>query len=600
MVERKPDKEFLTAFREHQKGVWGDTHADWKRIDEFLDLSYKVWQDDDDTPSIHPPDSISIIHHAVDNLITFEPVVRRVAIGVAAGKEERADQVEQALESILLEANLLEPSLTWKQVGFHLAAYGYTVVEGPLWNTRGSRQKPKRKDYRSKIEFDAAMTLWENDRKSYMPIRVRAPHPSSIMMNFRDKRPDEGIKLAKRYVVDIQRLKNSRLDDDNASIIGEVNSIDLPDDPYEEVETLEYWSRDWHGFMVGEEVLFVEPNIWGLMPYKHAFSGRGHEPTSGGVSSMIKPRHLAVGLLHPVTEVIRSYAQELSTRHNAYVNSGFFDIVTTMDADELREQMNRQGRQRILEKTDGNDVIEPFQMPNLPQWMLEAEMQMRDAVERGTFSSASMGIRQNGVSTVGQQAILSNAAAKVFLPMVRQLEHMASLVSQDILRLIEIKKESVYSRGHELNTRMISNDYNVIAEFPQKDPALDLQERQIAMQELTLGLIDTETYQTIAGRENISGIRKGIIKDQIRQLPAVQQLLMITALEEMGLMEAAEMMKAQMGGSIGQTAQQPQQPGTLLGPNGHPQTEMTGNGQQAMLRQNLTNEVQNPPRQFPS
>ena len=333
------------------------------------------------------------------------------------------------------------------------------------------------------------------------------------------------------------------------------------------------------------------------MPYKHAFSGRGHEPTS--VDS-VKPRHLSVGLLHPITEVIRSYAQELSTRHNAYVNSGFFDIVTTMDADELREQMNRQGRQRILEKTDGNDVIEPFQMPNLPGWMLEAEMQMRDAIERGTFSSASAGIRQAGVNTVGQQAILSNSAAKVFLPMVRQLEHLASLISQDILRLVDVKKESVYSRGHELNARMISNDYNVIAEFPQKDPALDLQERQIAMQELTLGLIDTETYQEIAGRENISGIRKGIIKDQIRQLPAVQQMLMIAALEEMGLVEAAEMMKMQMGGALGETAQQPQQPGTVLGPNGHPQTEMTGNGQQAQLRQNLTNEVQNPPRMFPS
>ena len=597
MVERKPDKEFLTAFREHQKGVWSDTHEDWKRIDEFLDLSYKVWQDDDDTPSIHPPDSISIIHHAVDNLITFEPVIRRISVGLAAGKEERADHVEQALESILLETNLLEPSLTWKQVGFHLAAYGYTVVEGPLWNTRGTRPKPKRKDYRNKMEFEAAMTLWENDRKSYMPIRVRAPHPSSIMMNFRDKRPDEGIKVAKRYVLDIQRLRSTRVDDDDMGIIGTVNSIDLPDDPYEEVETLEYWSRDWHGFMVGEEVLFVEPNIWGLMQYKHAFSGRGHEPTS--VDS-VKPRHLSVGLLHPITEVIRSYAQELSTRHNAYVNSGFFDIVTTMDADELREQMNRQGRQRILEKTDGNDVIEPFQMPNLPGWMLEAEMQMRDAIERGTFSSASAGIRQAGVNTVGQQAILSNSAAKVFLPMVRQLEHLASLISQDILRLVDVKKESVYSRGHELNARMISNDYNVIAEFPQKDPALDLQERQIAMQELTLGLIDTETYQEIAGRENISGIRKGIIKDQIRQLPAVQQMLMIAALEEMGLVEAAEMMKMQMGGALGETAQQPQQPGTVLGPNGHPQTEMTGNGQQAQLRQNLTNEVQNPPRMFPS
>ena len=597
MVERKPDKEFLTAFREHQKGVWSDTHEDWKRIDEFLDLSYKVWQDDDDTPFIHPPDSISIIHHAVDNLITFEPVIRRISVGLAAGKEERADHVEQALESILLETNLLEPSLTWKQVGFHLAAYGYTVVEGPLWNTRGTRPKPKRKDYRNKMEFEAAMTLWENDRKSYMPIRVRAPHPSSIMMNFRDKRPDEGIKVAKRYVLDIQRLRSTRVDDDDMGIIGTVNSIDLPDDPYEEVETLEYWSRDWHGFMVGEEVLFVEPNIWGLMPYKHAFSGRGHEPTS--VDS-VKPRHLSVGLLHPITEVIRSYAQELSTRHNAYVNSGFFDIVTTMDADELREQMNRQGRQRILEKTDNNDVIEPFAMPNLPNWMLEAEMQMRDAIERGTFSSASAGIRQQGVNTVGQQAILSNAAGKIFLPMVRQLEALASLISQDILRLVDIKKESVYSRGHELNAKMISNDYNVIAEFPQKDPALDLQERQIAMQELTLGLIDTETYQEIAGRENISGIRRGIIKDQIRQLPAVQQMLMVAALEEMGLLEAAEQMRMEMSGTLGQTAQQPQQPGTLLGPNGHPQTEMTGNGQQAQLRQNLTNEVQNPPMMFPS
>ena len=67
-----------------------------------------------------------------------------------------------------------------------------------------------------------------------------------------------------------------------------------------------------------------------------------------------------------------------------------------------------------------------MEMQQLPGWMFESEQWLDKDMELGTYSRTLAGIRDQGVSTVGQQAILSTSAMRKFVAPSKQLEHLAS------------------------------------------------------------------------------------------------------------------------------------------------------------------------------
>ena len=367
--------------------------------------------------------------------------------------------------------------------------------------------------------------------------------------------------------------------------------------PFELILVDEYWTECWHAMMVSghvtgtgreyhtmKKLLFTEKNTWGFVPYAHAYAGFGQEPTN---SDKIDPANLAVGILDPVIADIRAQAQAVSGRHNALMDATFNPIGTRMGAEELRDQLD-QGD--IVEMQDRGDVWR-MDIPQLPRWMFQTEEWLSRDIEEGTFSRALAGVREQGVSTVGQQAILSTAAGRKFVSVARQLEHLASVAGSQILQLIDILDLNLTIKGKVIRPSYIESDYSVDISFDLVDPVLQLQQRQLGLQEVAAGLKSMETYWAADAKlEDATGERKRLLMDWVRKNPMVHQAMALEVAREEGIEALVE---RAIGISQGGAETPPDGEGTILGPDGMPLDQTMGGGE---LRQGLTPNTVSAPR----
>src|SRR3990172_8229744 len=195
MADSKPDAGAVLALHSHLRALWADTHEAWRETDTFIHQTFPVWTraEHRGRPSIHPSLSTSILNHAIESQLSFTPRYHRPYQGDNEERKERADRVvEPWMNAAMEEIALLEPLLTWKQVGRHLLAYGYAVVEGPLYTYEGSTRKPE-------TPTPDELKIWENEKRIWLPYRIHAPNPARILLDPTEKRPYEGVKAARRY-----------------------------------------------------------------------------------------------------------------------------------------------------------------------------------------------------------------------------------------------------------------------------------------------------------------------------------------------------------------------------------------------------------------
>jgi len=312
----------------------------------------------------------------------------------------------------------------------------------------------------------------------------------------------------------------------------EVTVYDYGDNPYKMVECDEYWSEQWHAMATtAGDLLFVERNSWGFIPYAHAFAGYGQEPTEQGE---FNPSFLAVGILDHARDTLKAQAQESAARHNAVIEAAFNPMVTTGDAAELQEQ---RARGDILEVSSRGEVGW-MEVQQLPRYVFESEQWIDRDLELGTYAQSLAGVREQGVSTVGQQAILSTAASRKFATASKQLEHLASRSGQHILRLIDTMKLSLIVEGHEISGADIEKDYQVKVSFELVDPVIQFQARELGLREVQAGVKSKETYWSADARlEDATGERHRLLVDSIREDPMIQRILAKEAAREEGLLE---------------------------------------------------------------
>ena len=566
-MPKKPDAGAILALHSHLQALWSDTHKQWRQTDEFVHHTFQIWTraEHRGRPSIHPSLSTSILNHAIDSQLSFTPRYHRPYLGTSEEKKEHADRiVEPWVNNAIEELALFEPLLTWKQVGRHLLAYGYAVVEGPIYTYEGRPEKPADKG--------DALKIWAAERRAWLPYRIHAPNPARILLDPTEKRPYEGVKATRRYNIHLKRL-TERLKEDGQ---GEVKLWERED--YDLVDTFEYWSADWHALVAeGGQLLLVEPNDWHQMPYKHAFAGYGQEPTTEDNQN---PKYLAQGVLHPVLESLKAHAQHVSGRHNLFMQVAFNDMITSGDAGELREQLAH--GQGILEVPKGQEP-KWMEIPNFPQWAIQSEQMLLQDIEQGTYASSLAGIRQEGVSTVGQQAILSTAASRKFEAPSKQLEHLATLVGQDLLRLVDMVGEPVIVRGITLHPSDLDHDYSLTCSFDLVNPVLQMQQKDQGMREVAMGLKSVETYWSADARlEDAAGERVRLITDQIRKLPEVQQLMASEVMREVGLAQALDIVPPDAAPAAGGAATLG---GATLGVDGHALTPIANNSPQGLTDQ---------------
>lgn len=578
----------VTRFRDHLKGVWSAAHARWmNEVDPWLWGKPNIWAAGSQRSVYVPSTARNIVEHASDTQLVWEPKFHRRPTGDGRDKEVAADAVEAGLFSVFFDAMLREPTLAFKDAGKYMGSYGYAVIEGPLMEFEDRPEKPVKSKGMTAEEFKWAEVDYKNSLHSWNPIRIRAPHPTQVLLDPSERQPHQAIKSNWQAVRRLRALVTSVRDRTRKAefVISEqdLNRL-LPEglNPWQTVEAIELWENDEHQLVYLNQSLFVEKNRWGFVPYNHGFAGFGLQ-RSGDTAN--DPRWLAQGLLDPIMSGLKTQAQAMSAKQNALIERSYLRMMTVGDASELAQQLGQEDA--ILE---GNEQeISYLRYPELERALFQIGNEINEDIEMGTFSRSVAGMRQQGVSTVGQQAILSTAATRKFANTNKQLNMMATVVGMNILRLVDRYGEPIELGNARLDPKMIDHDYNVVAEFQTLDPILQLQEREVGMREVQMELKSHESYRENDLRvANESLEFKRLAKEKVRNMPEYIEALAREIAKEDGMLEMVESIRAEAM----EAAQAPAGP-----PGGTPQiSDQAGGGAPRALRQALTPDTLNPPR----
>ena len=529
--DTRPTAGSVEIARKQLQDLWSNCHGKWEQIDSYYNRTFKIWPDGLERPGWYRPmRARSIIDHAVDRQLAHEPTIHREPIGQGEAHRAKADKVEPAIRAILKHIGLEEISLPWKQAAKHLMLYGYAVIEDGLdsdvLNER--KDKPAKRRGEATEDYDTRVRLWENTRKSRIPFRTRTPHPARVLIDPTRKRPNMAIKHTYRLASELYDLTYARSQGRKKGRNVEVEVFEY-DNPQEKILTDEYWSKNWHAMFTNNgDTLFIEPNTWGFIPFSHAFAGYGSEPTQ---MEDIDPSFMAVGLLDHAMEDLLAQAQESAARHNAVIDAAFNPMVTTGDAAELQQQL---ARGDILEGQRGEYFR--MEMQQLPRWMFESEQWIDRDLDMGTYNRSVAGIREQGVSTVGQQAILSTSADRKFVAPSVQLQHLASVSTGHILQLIDVLDLDLKVEGHEIRPSDLEGEYSVNVKFELIDPVLQMQNREMGLREVQQGLKSKQTYWAADARlEDATGEEMRLVRDMIRAQPEVIKILAAQVAKEFGI-----------------------------------------------------------------
>lgn len=605
-LAEKPTIESIKQIIQHFERIWSDAHGIFRTVDTYYERTFRLWESGSNRPNLHPLKPRSIIDTALDQLMGHEAQTHR--FGEDEGGAEDRDQVEKAMNAIFRQAALQESSLSFKQAGKHLLLYGYSVIEDSidgLTLSVAESEKPDKEPGEGDDDFKQRLRLWEHKKKSAMPFRIRAPHPATVLMDPMRKEPRVAIKIGQwtsQDLVDITKLRKEQQR-------GDVELFEPLSNPFQIIKGFEFWTEKWHalltagtestgGFLgfggthsVPQQLLIVDQNTWGFVPFSHTFSGWGQEPSD---RATMNPKYLAVGMIQHAMDDLRMDAQAIAGRHNALIDATFAKMGTTEEPSEVEENM---ATSDTIPLPAGESSLWYLRAPNLPRWLETLENSIDKDLEEGTFTRSLGGIRDVGVSTVGQQAILNTAGHRKFVPINTQMQSLGTKSFEHILQWIDVLDLNLTVEGHNIKRSMIGGDYSGKVTFQVVDPVLQLQERQQALNEWRAGAMSLETLWSVSGREDVAGERQRLAQDQVYAHPTINEEMVKLEAERLGVLKLL----------LGRDGRTPG-PGTgsvvsgqseVLGPDGRPlnTTLQGGTGQTGeQLRQPITGQVARPSR----
>ena len=572
-LRERPDEEIINRFYSKMGELWSNAHQEFRDNDAYYQRKFKVWSNTyQGRPVFYDSTPTHLVDHAVATLMSFSPRIHREPVGETEQHKQDATNLEHGLKSIMDDAALHEPTIPWKVCAQYLVAHGYAVVEAPVLVGLGDRPtEPVESDFDDEEAFETAKTIYRANRKSFNPVRIRVPHPSTVLMNPREKVPTVAIKASKMTAQELheQSITKKRKQRRKYAEIFDMGNKD----PWDEVEVWDYWTPYWHVKLVANSSpsynssptaraatpIWMERNTWGFVPFVHSFAGWGMDMADTGGD----PKNFAQGILGPNKETIRKRTQEISAFHQILLRFAYAPMGTSRDPITLAQAISNEG---ILEGDPQDFWV--MNTPDVPGWALQLRSQTDSTLEMGTYSSALAGVRQAGVTTVGQQAILNTAGMRIFSGVALQREHMASIVGSRILQLVDSVSElagGIGANGKTLNRSTIHNVYGIQVAFPHGEPVMELQQRQMAMSEYGAGLIDPMTYYETAGYENGTEIKQRLIEESVRNLPSVREKIETLVAQQMGLVDSENQAAAGQEIAARQQAMGPQIPGVPPG-----------------------------------
>ena len=567
----KPDLKMVSDLEQHLLLMWRDAHREWDTKVSFYNGTNPIWPDsipEGSRPSYHPGIAAGKVDGAVNTMLATEPKVHVFGRGEGERAEARANTLEPWVTSMFVAANRREVVPFWRQAKQNLVLAGWTIIEGPWVDETKPPEKPEIEPGETGEEFEGRILRWEYERSVWNPIRFSVPPLKSVLVDPLERRVTAAVKRGRWYARDIGRMLANKKSKKYADV--ETMEWTEPGREYELWNCLELWLPEWHAMIRpwssngGDgKLIYVEENAWGFVPFVHSFSGWGHayggtgtEPSTQDVG--LNVASLSRGILDGELESLKLYAQAMSARHNSAIEAGFPAMGTTKKAAEVEDQ--RQAG--IVEDVEKKDIFW-IDTPQLPNWQFLVSDNYKRDIEEGTYSQTVVGEKAEGVSTVGQHALMRKDSNSKFIPLVDQLSSMGTVLAENTLRLVEVLNEEITIDGKTVGPKEIRGNYGVRVTFESTDPILKNQERVMAAAEVAAGLMSRKKFFSVTGEEDPTGEEREIIEDKIMLSP--QMMALQAQIAEMGL--GITQLQAQLA------AMMPQQPAAeqgLVGPDGLP------------------------------
>ena len=551
---QKPDEQTFKDYAEHMEDVWREALEDMSTLSAHYTHTADIWDDyykrNPDVPrtrpNYHSGLEIALVDQAVDSHLAFEPRFVRNPVGASQQSKDRANRLEKGLNTVFQDAFTAAPNFATKENGKQIVLHNYTQL-GVLID-HDALQKPVRKRGEDKEDFEWREWEFMSRSNTWNPFRLVVPAPGEVLMNPTEKMPPIAIWRRKMKAFDLEghcttkdmqiKTRNRIYKKDNKT--GYSTTFNMGTyDAYDDVEVEEWWTARWHAMRIKDgELLYVEPNGWGIQPFAHSFGGTAISPA--GEDFNVK-WWIRQALLYRALPTLTMHNQATAGHHALLMRAAWARMGYRNDAAEGAEQLTGQ----LLQGEEADWWIE--KVPQLPGQSFAHKSELEQSIERTTYSRMVAGFQAPNIDTATGMIILSENSHRTFRAAVMELEQLYSIAGSNILKLLyRMNKEygedyaEIGTGENKLNVRDLEDTFYVEAKFEQIDAVVAQQEAQMAMTELDKGLIDRESYYKIRRYEDSSAIQKGILKDMIYQDPAIIEQGVINALREEGFGQMAD------------------------------------------------------------
>ena len=502
------DADTVLRLRGELLEVWRGAHKNWRDWEDVVNQKHKI-------RVVKPAEprrlsfARSKIQSMVDTMVTNSPRVSRDPRAETQEAKAEADKVEKWGKGVLYRLAAVKGMVPpFKMAALYLALLGYSVMKA-RWDTHAWPQKP---DGRNK----AKLARWEEAIETAFPFILEVPHPARVLMPPFERE----VSLA------IESRTVSTLSLQEEFPLLSVNQ------PRAMLEVVEYWDKERRAVVADGQLVYEKANPFGFVPYTHAYAGFGWEgspvytagSTPADPSLGPSPEEYAQGLLSSSIDVIKSMDEWFSAMLALSLRTAYRSVFTTGDAEELARNFAEAGLGSVIEQ-GVNEEIKWEEPPRVDPWLFQVLGIAREDAEGGTYAGEVQGQKSPGVETATQHALMLGMARQKFGVPMEQLNYMANLVLGFCARMMIERGEKVNVGGVRVRAEDFRGNYDFKVDFLSLDEGALLRTKEGALRELQAGAIDFETYQAVAGRTDVSGLRRRVALDRIMQNPMVDEML---------------------------------------------------------------------------
>ena len=283
-------------------------------------------------------------------------------------------------------------------------------------------------------------------------------------------------------------------------------------------------------------------NPSGLVPYFHAYAGKGYEhaplagiespaPLSNASSYGPKPEDMAIGLLDRVHDSLTAADELNSARIARVLRNTYLRMYAAGDTAALSEQMANAGLGAVIDTSMVSGIDWEKPSPPEPDLAGLTAAVMTD-IDQGTFSGVVAGERQAGVETATEFSLMLGAARISFGVPMQAINRMAALVLEMGAELAVENDATITLNGVAVKASEFEAGFDVEVDFLHKDEGELQRERQIGMEEITRGLRSKRRYFEATGVADATSETDEITVDTALQNDLVQQTIIQAAAAE--------------------------------------------------------------------